>query len=166
MTVVGVMPASFDNVASPGAQIWRALGYANQPWTCRTCHHLRMLARIRPDVSMDAAVTELDQIHKRMEKAYPDQYGSVGALVVTMQDEATREFRPALLALRRLVLLIAVANAVSRNWRAVRARKVRDPRAALGAKRSGSSDAADRGFAARAPMQRPLRYARLPLPFS
>lgn len=29
--VVGVMPASFDNVASPTAQIWRALGYLNQP---------------------------------------------------------------------------------------------------------------------------------------
>ena len=113
MTVVGVMPASFDNVASPGAQIWRALGYANQPWTCRTCHHLRMLARIRPDVSMDAAVTELDQIHKRMAK-FPTR--SVGALVVTMQDEATREFRPALFALAAavlLVLLIAVANVVS-----------------------------------------------------
>ena len=55
MTVVGVMPESFDNVASPGTQIWRVLGYANQPWTCRTCHHLRMLARIRPDVSMNAA---------------------------------------------------------------------------------------------------------------
>src|SRR4029079_12483385 len=73
-------------------------------------------ARIRPGVSMDAAVTELDQIHKRMEKAYPDQYASIGALVVRMQDEATREFRPALLALGAavlLVLLIAVANVVS-----------------------------------------------------
>ena len=106
MTVVGVMPESFDNVASPGTQIWRVLGYANQPWTCRTCHHLRMLARIRPDVSMNAARTELDQIHKRMERAYPDQYASNGAIVVTMQDEATREFRPALLALSAAVLLV------------------------------------------------------------
>ncbi|MEO6877793.1 MAG: ABC transporter permease, partial [Gemmatimonadaceae bacterium] len=48
LTVVGVMPATFDNVVSPDAQIWRALGYLNQPWTCRTCHHLRMLVRIKP----------------------------------------------------------------------------------------------------------------------
>ena len=140
MTVVGVMPASFDNVASPGAQIWRALGYANQPWTCRTCHHLRMLARIRPGVQMDAAMTELDQIHKRMEKAYPDQYASVGALVVTMQGEATREFRPALLALSAavlLVLLIAVANVVSLQLaRAVRREEEFAIRAALGARRA------------------------------
>jgi putative ABC transport system permease protein len=140
MTVVGVMPASFDNVASPGVQIWRALGYANQPFTCRTCHHLRMLARIRPEIDMAAARTELDQIHQRMEKAYPDEYASVGASVVSMQDEATREFRPALLALTAavlLVLLIAVSNVVSLQLaRAVRREEEFAIRAALGAGRS------------------------------
>jgi len=139
-TVIGVMPASFDNVASPSAQIWRALGYANQPFACRTCHHLRMLARIRPEISLATAMTELDQIHRRMEKAYPDEYASDGAMIVTMQDEATREFRPSLLALTAavlLVLLIAVANVVNLQLaRAVRREEEFAIRAALGARRS------------------------------
>ena len=140
MTVVGVMPASFDNVASPGAQIWRALGYANQPFACRTCHHLRMLARIRPEIDLASARTELDQIHQQMERAYPDEYASVGASIVSMQDEATRDFRAALLALTAavlLVLLIAVANVVSLQLaRAVRREEEFAIRSALGARRS------------------------------
>ena len=140
VTVVGVMPASFDNVASPGVEIWRALGYANQPFACRTCHHLRMLARIRADVGMSAAMTELDKIFGRLAKAYPKEYASVGASVVPMQDEATREFRPALLALTAaviLVLLIAVANVVNLQLaRAVRREEEFAIRAALGARRA------------------------------
>ena len=55
-TVVGVMPASFDNVVSPTAQIWRPLGYASQSYTCRTCHHLRMIARIRASASIQCGI--------------------------------------------------------------------------------------------------------------
>ena len=140
VTVVGVMPASFDNVVSPTSQIWRPLGYASQPWTCRTCHHLRMIARVRPTASMAAAATEIEHIHQRMEKAYPDQYASVGALTVPVQTEMTRAVRPALLALAAavaLVLLIAVANVVNLQLaRAVRRQDEFSIRAALGAGRS------------------------------
>jgi putative ABC transport system permease protein len=140
VTVVGVMPASFDNVVSPTSQIWRPLGYASQPFTCRTCHHLRMIARIRPTVSMATASTEIDQIHQRMEKAYPDQYASIGALTVPVQAEMTRAIRPALLALGAavaLVLLIAVANVVNLQLaRAIRRQDEFSIRAALGAGRS------------------------------
>jgi putative ABC transport system permease protein len=138
MTVVGVMDASFQNVMSPDAQIWRVLGYdITQPFACRTCHHLRMIARLRPGVAHAVATAELDAIHHRLETAYPKEYGSVGAAVVPVKEEATRQYRPALLALAGAVLvmlLIAIANVVSMQLaRAVRRDEEFAIRTALGA---------------------------------
>jgi putative ABC transport system permease protein len=139
--VAGVMPSSFDNVTGPTSQIWRVLGYdTSLPYACRTCHHLRMIARIRDGVSPAAAASELDQLFGGLRAAYPDQYASVGMLVTPMQDQVTQPFRPALLAVLGaavLVLLIAVANVTNLQLaRATRREEEFAIRAALGAGRA------------------------------
>jgi putative ABC transport system permease protein len=139
MTVAGVMPASFDNAPSPMAKIWRVLGYLNQPYACRTCHHLQMIARIRPGVSLSAAESELAGIKSQLMQAYPSEYAAAGVIVGRVQDEITMGVRPALWALSGavlLVLLIAIANVVSLQLaRAIRRAQEFAVRGALGASR-------------------------------
>jgi len=117
MEVVGVMPNGFSDVAAPQAQIWRVLGYAvTDPYACRTCHHLRMVARIRPGVTLGRAQSELDKIHGVMLAEHPKEYASVGAAVVALKDDVTAAYKPALLALTAavaLMLIIAIANVAS-----------------------------------------------------
>ena len=114
MTVIGVMPAEFDDVVQPGAQIWRVLGYGvTDPFACRTCRHLRMIARVKDGVSIERAESELTRIHKAVAAEHPKDYASVGTQVVPLQDEVTREYRPAIVALGvavLLMLIIAIAN--------------------------------------------------------
>ena len=114
MPVVGVMPEGFDDVTAPGSQIWRILGYAvTDPYACRTCRHLRMIARLKPGVALERAQSELTKVHKAIAAEHPEDYGSPDALVAPLQSEVTRQYRPALLALGAavgLMLVIAIAN--------------------------------------------------------
>lgn len=113
-TVVGVMPAGFENVMMPTAQIWTPLRYdASLPYACRTCHHIKVIGRLKPGVTLAAARSELNAISARLVAQYPTEYGAVGMLAPTLQDQVIGTVRPALLAVLgavALVLLIACAN--------------------------------------------------------
>jgi len=114
MTVIGVMPEGFDDVTTPGAQIWRVLGYAvTDPFACRTCRHLRMVARLKPDVTVERAQSEMSRIHKAILAEHATGYASVDAQGVPLKTEVTRAYRPAIIALGvavALMLLIAISN--------------------------------------------------------
>jgi putative ABC transport system permease protein len=138
-TVVGVLPASFDNALQPTAQMWTTLAYATQPWACRTCRHLQVVARLRDGVTKAQATRELDGLAIQLAAAYPKDYPAAGAVVVGLQDRVTRNARPILIALLgavALVLLIGIANVVNLQLaRAVRRHEEFAVRAALGAGR-------------------------------
>jgi putative ABC transport system permease protein len=114
MIVVGVMPAAFDDVTAPGAQIWRILGYGvTDPFACRTCRHLRVIGRLKAGVSAGRAETEISRIHGAVRAEHPDEYTSVGAFVTPLQRDVSLAYRPAIVALGvavALMLTIAIAN--------------------------------------------------------
>ncbi|MFN8582108.1 MAG: ADOP family duplicated permease [Gemmatimonadaceae bacterium] len=112
--VAGVMPRDFQNLLHPQAELWSPLGYSpTYESSCRTCHHLRVIGRLRDGVSLAAAREQLDAYFASLRQRFPDQYGSVGARVWSLQDEVSGAVRASLLGLFAavgLLLLLACAN--------------------------------------------------------
>ena len=73
--VIGVMPAGFENVLAPSAEFWAPLQYDAgnivSQQTREWGHHLRMLARLRPEVNRDLARADLDRIARTRIPDFP-----------------------------------------------------------------------------------------------
>lgn len=115
--VAGVLPASFENLTAPQAQVFSLLGYdATRPYACRTCRHLRMIARVRDGASVAAAEREAEVALARMRATFPREYASTGAVLERVDINATKGVRTAVLALlgaAALLLLMSCANVSS-----------------------------------------------------
>jgi len=109
--IAGVMPKGFRDVFTPLTEIWGPLGYSpDYVPACRTCRHLRAIARLRPEVSLTAARQELDVFQQSLKSRHPTEYASVGMTVPTLQTETGGRFKPSLLGLLGAVtLLLALA---------------------------------------------------------
>lgn len=139
--VLGVMPAGFENVLSPGAQFYLPLRYSvGEPQACRGCRHLRVIGRRMPGVTAQQSATDLNTISHNLVRDFPKDYASPGFLVPELQRDTVADVRPALLAVMgavALVLLGACLN-VMNLLLARGAQREREfaVRAALGATRS------------------------------
>lgn len=119
-TVIGIMPRAFENVLSPTAEIWSPVQYdpgnITNTNTSEWGHHLRMVGRLRPGVSITQARADLDAIARTPVPDFPRPRWAAlgfGFIVDSLQGDVTRGVRPALLAVLgavMLVLLIACVN--------------------------------------------------------
>jgi putative ABC transport system permease protein len=117
-TVVGVMPKGFEDHLAANfyrpADVWSPLGYdLTQRSACRTCQHLKVVGRLKPDVTPEQASAEMSAIQSGIQREHPSEYARANVTVSRLQGHFTRSIRPALYLLLfavGLVLLIACAN--------------------------------------------------------
>jgi putative ABC transport system permease protein len=119
-TVVGVMPAAFDNVLARSAKLWSPLQYdAGNIVSLQTRewgHHLRMVARLRAGVSIGQARSDLERIAHTPVSEFPRPPWAAleqGFIANSLQGDLASGVKPALLAISGavvLVLLIACVN--------------------------------------------------------
>ena len=119
-TVIGVMPASFENVLDSSAELWAPLQYdPTLPTDSRDWgHHLRMVGRLSPGTSRDQARNELTvALHTLVQmyaKGYDTSGGAPSGMVVNrLQDDLTADVRPALLAILGAVVLVLLIVCVN-----------------------------------------------------
>jgi len=116
-TVIGVMPAEFKfpteaeriDYWMPLASDATAAARINE----RGSHFLRVVARLRPGVTLEGAQAELATIASRLEQQYPETNTGLGVRLVSLHEDLVGRVRPALLVLLGAVgcvLLIACAN--------------------------------------------------------
>src|SRR5579871_738044 len=119
-TVIGVMPAFFENVMLPSAEIWTALQYDARNITNSNTRewgkHLKMLGRARPGVTEQEASQDLRAIALHPVPEFPRPRWAAlesGLGAASLQDEVTRGIRPAMLAVLAAVLILLLIASVN-----------------------------------------------------
>lgn len=119
-TVAGIMPASFEDVLDPQAELWAPLQYnpalpaEGREWG----HHLRMVAQLRDRVTAAQAQNESDTILHQFAQSHAKGYdccggAPAGVLAIPLQHDLTQGVRPALFAVIGSVVLVLLISCVN-----------------------------------------------------
>jgi len=109
--VIGVMPRGFQFPAEE-IQVWQPVDYGAQRVQSRDGFFLVVVGRLKPNVSLQQANTELETIARTLAQTYPQNVDS-SVIAVPLQQDLARNARASFLLLLTaavLVLLIACAN--------------------------------------------------------
>jgi macrolide transport system ATP-binding/permease protein len=139
-TIIGVLPRGFHFSPSEPSDFWIPLQAASECDLRRSCHGIEGIARLKPGVSTQAALADMNAIAQRLEKQYPGSNQGQSANVVPLTEVIVGGIRPILLVLlggAALLLLIACVNIASLLLvRSESRRREMSVRSALGASRA------------------------------
>ncbi len=115
-TIVGVMPPEFRplpaSLVDERAEFYRPVAESYDEEE-RSSRHLRSIARLKPNVTLEQAQAEMNAIAARLEKDHPRDNTGYGLRLITIGEDTVGSLRPAILMLFgavAFVLLIACAN--------------------------------------------------------
>jgi putative ABC transport system permease protein len=111
-TIVGVMPPAFGREFFGPIDLWTPTAF-NQTNVASAVRYLSVVARLKPEVSLEQAQAELDGLAAGFAEQYPERNRDWGVTVEPLQASLVSGLREQLLILQgavALVLLIACAN--------------------------------------------------------
>jgi predicted permease len=116
-TIVGVIPASFDLFlrSTNLTEVFVPIGQWSNPLLNRRGAGLGIhgIGRLKPGVTFDQAVADMDRISRNLSAAFPDSNNNISASLVPLRKEMLGDVQPTLLVLLGavgFVLLIACVN--------------------------------------------------------
>jgi predicted permease len=115
-TIIGVMPDTFEFAPRNNVEFWTTIHATGSCDLRRSCHGLYGFARLKPGVTIQAALTNMSAIAQQLERQYPDSNRGQGAMVQPLSKYIVGDVRPILLILlggAALLLLIACVNVAS-----------------------------------------------------